>query len=528
MTTEPGPDLDHAAEHATWLAQVLADLHSLPSVPTTTAVPQYPRDARAVQLLWEIGSYIRSTPVRPVKDEDIEFQFLVGADTMEPESELTRVLEVLADAELSSAGSARARDARRVVTPAVVRDILLRSQKGNRGGDTRQLLTELRQLRKGLGLHADPPKVGPLLASYAGLGPHENVETTRRRLSTLLTDATRGLSPDMVFTFTTIMGMNDRVQNYFVQSRIEVVAERLDRTPRTVQRRYDEVAQVVATRLTAGLAEPDEGTGSADAVPPDTHPVPTCDAVTPDQLLAQAEAQLVKALADVVAARAALANGDGAGGGTPAATEPVWYEGTRVLARELWALCRGRGIWEPDLDRRVGPALSAVLGIDSPSRTSGQERRESLRRVLGTRFAQVSRELPADLAHVFLTGLNMTGPSASTAGVANSSLQERLRVLSTELRQDPRTTEQKLIGALELASERLHDQRRWRGNVSMVNLGILLAERGEVVEAEKLLRQAAAAGETGALNNLTSLLREQGRVKEAKECFEQWFRSQPE
>ena len=54
----------------------------------------------------------------------------------------------------------------------------------------------------------------------------------------------------------------------------------------------------------------------------------------------------------------------------------------------------------------------------------------------------------------------------------------------------------------------------------MYNLGVLLKQRGELGEAECWYREAAAAGDSDAMNNLGMLLKQRGELGEA----ESWYR----
>jgi TPR repeat protein len=54
---------------------------------------------------------------------------------------------------------------------------------------------------------------------------------------------------------------------------------------------------------------------------------------------------------------------------------------------------------------------------------------------------------------------------------------------------------------------------------SLVNLGVLLRQRGDLGGAEECYRAAIAAGDTGAMNNLGNLLRQRGDLTGAEECY---------
>ncbi|WP_343973826.1 hypothetical protein [Kribbella koreensis] len=80
------------------------------------------------------------------------------------------------------------------------------------------------------------------------------------------------------------------------------------------------------------------------------------------------------------------------------------------LAKELDDLSRGRGIRAPDVGRRLGPGLTALLGysdIDAMSQISGR-RQQSLQAEIQTLLLDAAQYLPQETQDVFLASLSVT------------------------------------------------------------------------------------------------------------------------
>jgi hypothetical protein len=113
-------------------------------------------------------------------------------------------------------------------------------------------------------------------------------------------------------------------------------------------------------------------------------------------------------------------------------------EGPTELQRELRELCRGRGVLGPDLPRRLGPAIAARVGGDSPAAQRGKVV-EWLTGYLGL--------LPADLQLVASVGLGLHPPAEARF------LGDRLQWLGEHVDREQRTVRRRLDEALTFLAE---------------------------------------------------------------------------
>lgn len=121
------------------------------------------------------------------------------------------------------------------------------------------LVEELRQLRRGAGVHAPDVgrNVGPALLELCDLTEFDGPETVRRKISEWVRAAAQDLPPDLRLAVTTPLGLNPDAPFRLLRERVEWLAEHQDRSPGTLRRRIDDaMARLVEAALAARRSTP--------------------------------------------------------------------------------------------------------------------------------------------------------------------------------------------------------------------------------------------------------------------------------
>lgn len=118
-----------------------------------------------------------------------------------------------------------------------------------------ELMNELKALRKGFGVEsADlPARLGPALRTVCGVAAGDTGATVRRKVSAALTGLIGCVPDDLGRLSRTALGLGGLPLERY-QRRVERLAERLERDPRTVQRRIDDALRRVAELAVDGRA----------------------------------------------------------------------------------------------------------------------------------------------------------------------------------------------------------------------------------------------------------------------------------
>jgi hypothetical protein len=104
------------------------------------------------------------------------------------------------------------------------------------------LLTELKALRKGRGVHAPKigDQVGPALRRLCGVTAEDGAELIRRKVTDRLDALVAKLPEDLALAVRVTMGLRADAQQPFLRERVQWLAERLARDERTARRRADD------------------------------------------------------------------------------------------------------------------------------------------------------------------------------------------------------------------------------------------------------------------------------------------------
>lgn len=117
---------------------------------------------------------------------------------------------------------------------------------------------ELNRLRRGRGVLAGDigEQIGRVLRERAGIGESDQPQDIRDRLIGYLTGLAQTLPEDLGLVFSAGLALHPEARFRFLSQRVDWVAARLERDPRTIRRRFDEAVQ---------LLEQEGGTVYADA-----------------------------------------------------------------------------------------------------------------------------------------------------------------------------------------------------------------------------------------------------------------------
>lgn len=116
---------------------------------------------------------------------------------------------------------------------------------------------ELGRLRKGRGIMAADlqQRLGPTLRAMASIDDHCSPAETWRRLAGFLSDLAAKLPGDLRLALTAALALSPEWQLQFLEDRMELLAERLQRDVRTARRRVDE-AMAAAEQAVSGPEPP--------------------------------------------------------------------------------------------------------------------------------------------------------------------------------------------------------------------------------------------------------------------------------
>lgn len=153
----------------------------------------------------------------------------------------------------------------------------------------------------------------------------------------------------------------------------------------------------------------------------------------------------------MTARRATVSNGDG-GSASPGLIAE--------LVDELAVLRRGRGLYAPDVHRRVGPRLYAVADPSAPRPDGPATTDTILRDGLVAALDEVARALPRDLRFAALTAL------AARPELGSEMLTDRIDRVARFLERDRRTARRRVDEALILMAEALAAKLEARGSSS--------------------------------------------------------------
>ena len=125
------------------------------------------------------------------------------------------------------------------------------------------LAAELRVLCRGEGL-ASPGlarRMGPTLVRVCGISPADSGHEVRAKVSSNVLAAARSLPDHARLCVLAALGLERECQFRFLQDRLGWLATRLDRAPRTVQRRVDDATAQLASALLRDRRPSDRPTG---------------------------------------------------------------------------------------------------------------------------------------------------------------------------------------------------------------------------------------------------------------------------
>lgn len=110
-----------------------------------------------------------------------------------------------------------------------------------------ELSDELNRLRRGRGVLAGDigEQIGQVLRERAGIGESNQPQEIRDRLVSYLTGLAQTLPEDLGLVFSAGLALHPEARFRFLAQRVDWVAARLDRDPRTIRRRFDEAVQLL-------------------------------------------------------------------------------------------------------------------------------------------------------------------------------------------------------------------------------------------------------------------------------------------
>jgi hypothetical protein len=120
-----------------------------------------------------------------------------------------------------------------------------------------QLLHELKQLRRGWGLHSTEvaDHLGPLLRAVCGIGDDLDAGQRRSRLLDVLEIALQGMPAEMETAARAALALHPQAQDRFLAGRMTWLAQHLDRNVRTATRRAEEALEFLAERMITNFTE---------------------------------------------------------------------------------------------------------------------------------------------------------------------------------------------------------------------------------------------------------------------------------
>ncbi|EFC78878.1 hypothetical protein [Parafrankia sp. EUN1f] len=138
--------------------------------------------------------------------------------------------------------------------------------------ETLELVGELRELRRGRGARSDdlPARTGPRLRLFCGIADHDSPGQLRKKLVAALAEQCERLPSDLRLAVLAAFALHDEAGQKFLHERMEWLAGRLGRDPRTARRRVDEGLRLLAESIGAHAAVSGQDAGTAQAPGTDT------------------------------------------------------------------------------------------------------------------------------------------------------------------------------------------------------------------------------------------------------------------
>lgn len=123
--------------------------------------------------------------------------------------------------------------------------------------DQAAMLDELKQLRRGRGLHGREvtTQIGPLLSAVSGIRDDMDAGQRRQRLIEKLESTLLHLPDELEIASRVALGLHPEAQSRFLAERMSWLASAMDRNERTAARRVDDALSLLAERLVAGIDE---------------------------------------------------------------------------------------------------------------------------------------------------------------------------------------------------------------------------------------------------------------------------------
>lgn len=128
-------------------------------------------------------------------------------------------------------------------------------------GDGRDLLAELKTLRRGRGVNSAniEREVGPSLRALSGVAPADPPGVLRQRLAERLNALADSLPPDLANAAKAALALHPQARHPFLTERTEWLARLLDRDTRTARRRMEDALAQLAEQATALAEAPPPG-----------------------------------------------------------------------------------------------------------------------------------------------------------------------------------------------------------------------------------------------------------------------------
>ncbi|WP_245931180.1 hypothetical protein V5P93_001224 [Actinokineospora auranticolor] len=129
------------------------------------------------------------------------------------------------------------------------------------------VVTELKEIRRGRGVRSDDlhNRVGRALRMACGITGIDDPALVRRKLVLQLTHLSARLPSDLDLAASVALGLHKEADGGFLDQRIDWLATRFDRDPRTARRRVDSAFQLLAELLyDVGMRDRKSGSYSPD------------------------------------------------------------------------------------------------------------------------------------------------------------------------------------------------------------------------------------------------------------------------
>ncbi|WP_245614370.1 hypothetical protein [Actinokineospora inagensis] len=142
-----------------------------------------------------------------------------------------------------------------------------RKAGGRVGVEIADVVAELKEIRRGRGVRSDDlhSRVGPALRMACGITGLDDPALVRRKLVLKLTHLGARLPSDLNLAADAALGLHKEADGGFLDQRIDWLATRFDRDPRTARRRVDSAFQLLAELLyDAGMRDQRSGSYSPD------------------------------------------------------------------------------------------------------------------------------------------------------------------------------------------------------------------------------------------------------------------------